>query len=125
MDILIESTQEFEQDLAYLSPEEKEKISDRINEFITLFPDRESEEQLLQPRLLSLIRDYESSLYILPISPRLSIILAIDEDPIFNQIVFTLFRAIAPQEAEKIYQQIATSLYQEFLSSIPEVATIS
>ena len=127
MDILIESTQEFEQDLAYLDREEKRQVRDCINDFIALFPDRkiEGEEQLLQPCLLELIREYESSLYILPISLRLHIILAIDEDPIFRQIVFTLFRAIAPQEAEKIYQQIAKSLYQEFLSPIPEVATIS
>ncbi|MGK7924587.1 MAG: hypothetical protein AB4290_04910 [Spirulina sp.] len=127
MDIFIESTQEFENDLAGLGSEERTEISDRINDFIALFRDRqvEGDRKLLQPRLPALTRDYESSLYILPISPRLNLILAIDEDPIFRQIVFTLFRAIAPQEAGRIYQQIAKSLYQDFLSQIPEVAKIS
>jgi hypothetical protein len=42
------------------------------------------------------------------------VILAIDEDPIFEQIILTLFRVFKHGDLEKVYKSIAESLYQEF-----------
>ena len=43
----------------------------------------------------------------------LRVILAIDEDPIFGQVIFTLFRVVKCDDLAKTYQSIAKSLYQE------------
>jgi hypothetical protein len=41
------------------------------------------------------------------------VILTVDEDPIFGQVIFTLFRAVNPDEVESAYQDVSESLYQE------------
>ena len=58
---------------------------------------------------------YESSLYVLRVSQKLRVILAVDEDPIFDQVIFTLYRVVKRDNLDKEYQGIAESLYQELL----------
>jgi hypothetical protein len=61
-------------------------------------------------------------LYTLKVLEKLSLILTVDEDPIFGQVVFTLFRVVKQNELNRAYQSVAKSLYQELNDSDREIA---
>ena len=72
--------------------------------------------------LSSDLNGYESSLYTLRVSQKLRVVLAVDEDPIFGQAIFTLFRAIQHDELDRAYKAVAESLYQDLLQRDRETA---
>jgi len=115
VDILIESTEKFEQDLDRLDHGEKTVAIEKINECADLFPTQKAYvyRKLRRLPLLTGLNGYESSLYTLKISQKLRAILTVDEDPIFNQAIFTLFRVIKHEDLDQAYQSTAESLYQE------------
>lgn len=127
MDILIESTKDFEKDLAKLNEDERAVVIEKINDCASLFPTNKvaTYRKMHRLRLPSLANGYESSLYTLRVSQKLRVILAVDEDPIFEQIIFTLFRVVQHSELDKAYKGIAESLYQDLLHQDRETAQIS
>ncbi len=127
MDVLIESTKSFEKDLDGLGADEKSVAIQTINECVSLFPTQKANlyHQLQHLPLLSDLNGYESSLYALKISQNLQAILAVDEDPIFGQVIFTLFRVVNSDALDQAYQGVAKSLYQELLHPNREIAQIS
>lgn len=127
MDVLIESTRSFETDLDRLSDDERATTVKKINDCASLFPTQKADvyRKLHRLRLLSELNGYESSLYTLKVSPALRIILAVDEDPIFEQVIFTLFRVVKHNDIDKAYRDVAESLYQELHRHNREAAQIS
>lgn len=127
MDVLIESTKSFEKELDKLSTDEKTVTVQKINDCASLFPNQKSDvyRKLRRIPLLSGLNGYESSLYTLKVSHQLRVILAVDEDPIFGQVIFTLFRVVKHDDLGEAYQGIAESLYQEILHNDREAAHIS
>lgn len=126
MDVLIESTRGFEKDIAKLSEDEKATAIQKINDCASLFPTQKADvyRKLHRLPLLSDINGYESSLYTLRVSQKLRVILAVDEDPIFGQVIFTLFRVVKHDDLDKAYKGVAESLYQEMLHNNREIAQI-
>jgi hypothetical protein len=53
------------------------------------------------------------------------VILTVDEDPIFGQVIFTLFRVIQCDDLEQAYKSVAESLYQDLLHQNREIAKVS
>jgi mRNA-degrading endonuclease RelE of RelBE toxin-antitoxin system len=96
VDIVIESTRRFEKDLDKLGKDEKAIAVKKINDCASLFPTQKIHfyRKLHRLPLLSGLNGYESSLYTLKVSQKLRVILAVDEDPIFGQVIFTLFRVV-------------------------------
>jgi len=127
VDILIESTRNFEQDLERLSNEEKAITVKKINDCASLFPTQKVDvyRKLRRLSLLSGLNGYESSLCTLKVSQKLRVILAVDEDPIFGQVIFTLFRVVEHDDIDAVYRGIAESLYQDILHHDREPAQIS
>jgi mRNA-degrading endonuclease RelE of RelBE toxin-antitoxin system len=128
VDVLIESTSSFEQDLDKLSKDERTITVKKINECTSLFPTQEADGyRKLDPNIhrLSDLNGYESSLYTLRVSQKLRVVLTVDEDPIFGQIIFTLFRVVDHDDLDKAYQGIAESLYQEIRHHDRETAQVS
>lgn len=127
MDILIESTKGFEQDLSRLNEDERAITIKKINDCASLLSTQKADvyRKLRRLPLPSALNGYESSLYTLRVSQKLRIVLAVDEDPIFGQVIFTLFRAVEHTDLDKAYKTIAESLYQELLHQNREVAHIS
>jgi hypothetical protein len=127
VDILIESTNNFEKDLSSLTKGEKERAIQEINRYAELFSTQKENVylQLHQLPLSSVLNEYDSSLYILKISQTLSVILTVDEDPIFGQVVFTLFRAVQYGNLDQSYKSVAEALYQDFLRQDREIAKVS
>lgn len=115
MDILIESTSRFEQDISNMSEEEKELAIQKINDCAALFPEHKSNAYRKLRRLPLNISGYESSLYTMRVSPEARIILTVDEDPIFSQVIFTLFRVANRDDFNKAYQGVVESLYKDMM----------
>ncbi|MEG4456694.1 hypothetical protein [Microcoleus sp. N9_A1] len=127
MDVLIESTRGFEKDIAKLSEDEKAAAIKKINDCASLFPTQKADvyRKLHPLSLPTNLNGYESSLYTLKVSRTLTVIWAVDEDPIFGQVIFTLFRVVKDDELYKAYQGVAESLYQDMLHHNLETAQIS
>ena len=126
VDVLIESTKHFEQDLGRLNQDKKNVVIQKINDFVSLFPEHKSEgyRKLRRINYPSGLNGYDSSLYTLKISHQIRVILSVDEDPIFDQMIFTLFRVVTYDELNKAYQSIAESLYQDILHHDIEIAQV-
>jgi hypothetical protein len=127
VDILIESTKGFENDLTKLSEDEKTAAIQKINDCASLFPTHKADvyRKLRRLPLPTNLNGYESSLYTLTVSPTLRVIWAVDEDPIFGQVIFTLFRVVKYDDLDKAYQNVAESLYQDMLHHNLATAQIS
>lgn len=127
MDVLIESTKHFEQDLDQLSQDHRKAVIQIINDFANLFPDNDSSayKKLDQPSVPLDLNGYDSSLYVLRALGKLRIILTVDEDPIFDQVILNLFRVVDRESVETSYQDIAKALYQEISQRHREPAQIS
>lgn len=117
MDILIESTKDFENDITKLSEDEKTAAIQKINDCASLFPTQKANfyRKVRRLPLQSNLNGYESSLYTLTVSPTLRVIWAVDEDPIFGQVIFTLFRAVKDDDLDRAYKGVAEFLYQDLL----------
>ena len=124
VDVLIESTRGFEKDIAKLSEDEKAAAIKKINDCASLFPTKKADvyRKLRRLRLPSNLNGYESSLYTLRVSRTLRVIWTVDEDPIFGQVIFTLFRVVKHDNLDKAYQSVAESLYQDLLHQNLETA---
>ncbi|MEG4348005.1 hypothetical protein QUB70_32735 [Microcoleus sp. A003_D6] len=127
VDILIESTKGFENDLTKLSEDERAAVIKKINDCASLFPTQKADvyRKLRRLRLPSNLNGYESSLYTLRVYRTLMVIWAVDEDPIFGQVIFTLFRVVKHDDLDKAYQGVAESLYQDLLHQNLATAQIS
>lgn len=124
VDILIESTIDFEQDLGKLAPDLNTVVMESINNCGSLFSGhkRFPYDRLQLLPLRSSLKDYDSSLYVLNVLEKLNVILTVDQDPIFDQVIFTLFRVVQQDELNRAYQHIAGSLYQELAQADREIA---
>lgn len=119
MEIIIQSTKEFEQDLEALSNAEQETIINQMNQnFQLLLNEPEflfNQKNLTQTKKLNLKNNYDSSLYSLRVNPNFRVILTIDDDPIFDRKDITLFRVVNSVEASKAYNKVADDLYKDLM----------
>ncbi|AFY48380.1 hypothetical protein Nos7524_2541 [Nostoc sp. PCC 7524] len=127
MEILIESTKDFEQDLDKFTNKEKFKIVKKLNRYVELLSKNKKllENQAFKLKEIKLSDDYDSSLYALIIDKDIRLILTIDDDPIFDTTVITLFRVVNTENASKAYTLVAESLYQDFSVKHQEIEVSS
>ncbi|AFY45819.1 hypothetical protein [Nostoc sp. PCC 7107] len=123
MEILIESTKEFEQDLEKFNNREKFKIIKKLNRYVDLISKNRKllENQAFKLKNIKFNTEYDSSLYALIIDKDLRIILTIDDDPIFDATVITLFRVVSTENASQAYNSVAEYLYQDFSMKSQEI----
>nr|WP_228057540.1 hypothetical protein [Tychonema sp. LEGE 07203] len=100
-----------------MSEDERAAAIQKINDCASLFPTQKADvyRKLHPLSLPTNLNGYESSLYTLKVSRTLTVIWAVDEDPIFEQVIFTLFRAVKHDDLDRAYQRVAESLYQDML----------
>ena len=115
MEIVFESTKEFEQELTTFRNEEQKLIIEHINQAGQLFLTNKPAlfRKLRRLQKVNLINDYESTLYSLKVNESIRLILTVDEDPIFEQVIFTLFRVVKKSLASKAYQTVAQLIYAD------------
>ena len=116
MEVIFQHTNQFEKDLKKVSPDEKEKVVKQINRMAEYFSsDKNSFFKYAHRAQVTLRNGLESSLYIMRVGLKLRILFTIDDDPIFDQRIFTLLRLAKHDDYDKAFSQLAESLYQKYL----------
>jgi hypothetical protein len=120
MELLFESTDKFEKDLNQFNDQEKNQIVKKLNyRCATLKYGFETFYRLAaRPLKISLNNGFESSLYSLQVNREVRVILTVDDDPLFEQIIVTLMRVVRHQDLETAFRGIAESLYHGYINSI-------
>jgi chromosome segregation ATPase len=103
----------FERDLEGIDGQERQHIIDAINAKCPLWlkDRRNAEKEFLRPYLFRLRRGLESSLYEIPAGKARRVILAVDADPIFGQVIVTLLRVVTKDARKAAYEELAELLY--------------
>ncbi|MEC4813959.1 MAG: hypothetical protein SAK29_11900 [Scytonema sp. PMC 1069.18] len=128
MNLLIQSTQEFENDLEVLSHTDKALLVEKMNQYFHCISNKN--ESLLKMGLLNQLKeiklpnDYDSSLYALRLEPEIIAIRTLDEDPIFERTIITLFRIVKSSEALEAYSSVAHFIYKHLILTKKEVEAI-
>ena len=119
MNILFESIKKFEKELSKFPQREKTQIILKLNQYSQLLnsDSREFYKHAYQPLKMNFVDGDESSLYVLQVSRDVRIIMTIDDDPLFDQILITLLHVVRHSNLEKVFKSIAESLYQRSLYS--------
>ena len=123
MDILYQSTKRFEKDLSSLGAEEKNRAVKAINRLgeETLLNEGSHKLKLVKPLSVELAEDLDSTLYVYRATPRIRIVLTVDNDPLFDEVVVTLLRAVTCDKMHQAFRSMAESIYQKKLLKIEEV----
>ncbi|ERT05941.1 hypothetical protein M595_4074 [Lyngbya aestuarii BL J] len=119
MDIVVESTEAFKQDLTAFSESEQSVILEQIQQGIPLcFEDQTFKKRRLhQFYTFNLPHGSGSSLYSFIVNYRIRVVLTWDDDPIFERTLITLFRVVESQTIAEVYQQVGEQIYQPILKS--------
>ena len=127
METLIESTKRFEKDLNRLDSSDKNRVIKAINNCVTWVKKNGiySAPKLVELKMHSHVPGYESSLYLLRVTQKNRIVLSIDEDPIFGQIIFTLFRVFPADKIQENMNGFVESIYQDLREDSEESQLIS
>jgi mRNA-degrading endonuclease RelE of RelBE toxin-antitoxin system len=122
MNLNFESTNKFEKELKRFDPTVQTRIIKKLNQYCHLLPSAPSAfyKHACQPLKLALTGDNESTLYALKVSRDIRIIMMIDEDPLFDQIIITLLHVVRRSGLNKVFKGMAESIYQSHLRSLNE-----
>lgn len=127
MKLVFESTESFEKEISFFNDDQRLLIVSEINNHfnLLLLNPVKFYQKIEQPLQFKLANDYDSSLYILGVNDNFKLIFTLDEDPIFEQIIITLFRLVKENEAIKVYQETGDLLYHDFLLENKKVAVLA
>ena len=103
----------FEQDLEGLDRPEQQRIVDAVNAKSALWlkDRRKAEKAFLRPYRFLLRGELESSLCEIRVGRERSVIMTVDDDPIFDQVIVTLMRVVPKSERKAAYLELAERLY--------------
>ena len=109
-----QTTPSFRHDLDRLSPDARARVLETLRHSYGLLRDnpRGFFAKTQRPFPIHLKGGFSSSLYSLCAGRDIRLIMAVDDDPIFGQILVTLFRAVRHDEVERSYRSIAHLLYR-------------
>lgn len=122
MEIVFEATRNFETDLARLGETARRSIIDQLNTQAQLLLKEPGEfyRATLRPHKVELREGFESTLYALRTGQDFRVIITVDDDPIFRQIIITLFRVVRHEELGTAYRELADQLYRGWLTDLSE-----
>ncbi len=111
------TTEAFKQDLDQLKEPSRSRVIQSINRRGQLaITHREAfHKGLMRPGVKKLAGGLDSSLYVMRVGKNLRVILALDDDPIFDRTMMTLLRVVQRDKTEDAYHKTARALYGERL----------
>src|SRR5271157_1411890 len=116
MELVFDSTKVFEEELHGLQRKEQTSLVVKLNSTAQFLLDDCDlfYRSVFRPHRIMLRGGLESTLYVLRAGRDLRVIMTVDEDPIFGQIVITLLRVVRHKELDKVYRGLAESIYREW-----------
>ena len=114
MNLLFNSTEDFEQDLRTFDDATRQSIVERVNSVAQSFIENKSSfaRQARQPYRIELNNGFDSSLYSVRVEPGIRLVLTIENDPLFEQVNVTLMRVVKRGDLREAYETAARNLYQ-------------
>ncbi len=106
----------FSRDEQKLSPPDRRKVDTAVERLAeNAFHDRSRlHESSLRPRPIKLASGLTPSLFVARAGAKLRLLFAIDDDPLFDRSVLTLFRVVKADEVDRVFEQVANRLYRDF-----------
>ena len=125
MNVLFQATKQFEKDLQDLQADDAQLVISHLNRNCSLLKQDQAAfyRTVNKPMAVLLKEGMDSTLYSMKVGHDLRILLAVDEDPLFDQTIFTLLRLVRHKDLSKAYKGIAESLYQSTLISCSDGGT--
>ena len=109
-------TAEFDSDLRQLSAADRSLITRSLDHWSGLIEASSADipsQVLFQPAVVASLKDVESSLYGMRVGERLRLVLTVEHDPLFEQDVWTLIRAVPKAQFDAALQATADLLYPQ------------
>lgn len=113
-ELVFQSTEAFEADVARLAARERSRITDEINaRSLLLLTDRDQFDRgISRPFAPRLARGLDSTLFVMRIDRDLRVIFALDDDPLFGRIALTLLRLVRRHGVDDAYREVVVDLYR-------------
>ena len=126
MNLLFNTTKDFENDLSNFEEATRSKITERVNLVAQAWiHDKEAfARSTRQPSAIALDYGYQSSLYVVQIQPEIYVLLTIEDDPIFDQVVVTLLRVVEHAQLDATYLALIEALYRDFSGRVVEAGVL-
>lgn len=107
-------TEAFDKDMNGLPIKQRSKIKKGINLVSnSLLNGRTSfMEKASMPYIFNLKGGLDSSLYLVKVDDEKKMVVAVDDDPIFNKVSLTMFRLVNDTDAEITYKEVGEKLYK-------------
>jgi mRNA-degrading endonuclease RelE of RelBE toxin-antitoxin system len=122
MSVVIQTTETFRKHLARLASGDRASVKqsvDRLAHFFT--SDRQAfNKRVSRPMVPKLKGGFHSSLYVARAGLKLRVILAADDDPLFDRSIVTLIAIARHDESRKAFENAANWLYSTRLEGLAE-----
>jgi mRNA-degrading endonuclease RelE of RelBE toxin-antitoxin system len=118
MDVEFRITDKFDSDLKKFSEKKRQIIAKKLNRFAIGFKQNPNYLHKKSRKVnipIKLKSGNTPSLYSIRIDDNIRVISTFDSDPIYNQIIITLFRCVRSEEMVMVFRGIAEALYQNDL----------
>jgi hypothetical protein len=114
MQLEFDITQSFTNDIAQLATAEREQVTAQINVISGSLLNGQTafKESASIPYIFNLKDHLDSSLYLIKVNEDQRIVAAVDEDPVFDKVLLTLFRLVNKNEADEAYRSVGTTIYK-------------
>ncbi len=116
MDIAFLEDRRFAADSSRLSTADRKRVHATIEKLAkaAVLNRASFRKNVQQPHRIRLSHKLESTLFVARIGLKLRLLFTLDDDPLFDRIMVTLFRLVKTDDVDKAYHQVAQSLYEDF-----------
>jgi len=114
MDLEFLITASFDNDIKRLPEAQQKRIKNEINDVSgSLLNGRSSfMERASMPYIFHLKGGLDSSLYVVKVDEDKKMVVAVDDDPIFDKVSLTMYRLVDNDDAVQIYKEVGEQLYK-------------
>lgn len=114
MDIQVDITDDFDKSYKKIPQPKRKLIGDKINQLVDNLRNG-NKRSLIRSRDLEFpanIKKSQSTLYIFRATPEFRVVVSLDDDPMFNQKVLTLYDITRQDSIAVSFMAVATKLYK-------------
>lgn len=115
MDIQVDRTELFEKDYSHLPVTMQKVVETKINYLITILRSGNHSPLLYRTSRLFFpdnIKKKQSTLYVYKVNIKYRVILTLDDDPLFEQKILTLFRVVSHDDLVIAFKKVSSKLYE-------------
>ena len=113
--VQVDITQGFDKEEKLLSKNERKALKEKLNALVTEISHNGWSRKIYRTPNLQFpktIKKEESSLYLFKVNSKQGVVLAVDNDPLFNQKLITLYRVTKKQDIQNAFSSTASVIYE-------------